>query len=136
MEREFVQFNVAAFSGQRIGIGRKAIDAAAIGELQHISGVVVFPVEDDLAEVNGSQVEEPSPILAILQIEFGLGLVTGGNPDIELGTLGAGFENRIVSIGVGDPSLASLLDYFEEGVVGNPFGLVAEKIFSVPPKIF
>jgi len=44
-------------------------------------------VEDDFAQVAGSEMKEPRPKFAIVEVKFGLGFVAGGNEDIEAGAL-------------------------------------------------
>src|SRR5258706_416624 len=58
MERELVEFDVAALAGQSVRIRGEAIDTAAIGELEDVSGGVAGLVEDDLAQVARAEVEQ------------------------------------------------------------------------------
>ena len=72
------------------------------------------------------------PIFAVFQIELGLGLVAGGNPDIPSCALRTGLLDRIVGIGERNSGLAAFLDDFEEGMVNNPIVLVLEEIAARP----
>jgi hypothetical protein len=120
VQGEFVEFNVAAFAGEGIGVGREAVDAAAVGEFEDVGGEVVAAIEDHFAEVEGGQVDDAGPVFAILEIESGLGFVAGRDPDIEPCVGVAGAADGIIGIGVGDADLAGFLDDFEWGIVGDP----------------
>jgi len=75
VEGEFVELDVTAFASEGIGAGGDAVDAAAVGEVEHLGGDVVFCVEDDCTEIDGVQVEEGSPVFAIFEVEPGCDFV-------------------------------------------------------------
>ena len=61
------------------------------------------------------------------QVEEGLGLVTGGDPNVESGFSGAGFEDGIESIGFGGADLAGFFPEAEDGLILEPAKLGREK---------
>ena len=123
VEGELVNFDMTAFAGKSIGVGGKAVNAPAIGELEDVGGESVFGIKVEVTEIGDGEVEDCCPVLAIFEIEFGLELVAGTDPDVEFGIGGAGFEDRVESVGFGDADLASLLHDFERPGVINPGGL-------------
>ena len=68
MEREFVESDVAAFSGESIRVGGKGIDSPTVGELQNVSGGAGVFVEEHFAQLGGTKVEEPGPIEAVFEL--------------------------------------------------------------------
>jgi len=127
MESEFVEFDVAAFAGECVGIGREAIDAAAIGEFEDASGEVVAAIENDNAQIDGGKIEDFGPGAAVVAIEEGLTLIARADPDIELGIGRADDEDEVKGIGDGGTDLARFLPDFERPIVIDPGGLGREE---------
>jgi hypothetical protein len=70
VQSELVNVHVAAFAGQGIRVGRKAVNAAAVGELQDMSREFVLRVQDNQADVGGGDVEDFGPFLTIFEVEL------------------------------------------------------------------
>ena len=68
MESEFVKGDVATLAGQSVGVGREAVDAAAIGELKSVGGGIGVLVEKDLAQIGGAQVKDFGPVDAVFDL--------------------------------------------------------------------
>jgi hypothetical protein len=128
MEGELVEFDVTALASEGVGIGGDAVDAATIGKFEDAGGNILVVIEDNDAEINGGEVEEVGPVFAVLKVEFGLGFVAGGNPDIEERALPGDEENGVVGVGVGDADLAGFLDDFERGEIEDPVGLEESEV--------
>ncbi len=60
------------------------------------------------------------PVHAIFQVEPGLDVVARGDPDIEAGVCGAGFEHGIERVGLGGADLAGFFHDSEVPRVGDP----------------
>ena len=61
------------------------------------------------------------------QVEEGLGLVRGGDPNVGSGFGGAGFQDGIESMGFGGTELAGLFPEAEDGLILEPAKLGREK---------
>ncbi len=127
VKRKLVHFDVAAFAGEGVGVGGEAVDAAAIGELEDVGAGVFLSIEEELAFVGGEEIEEFGPVAAVFEIEEGLGLVARGDPDVEAGFGGAGFEDGIKGVGFGGTDLAGFFPDAQDGVVHYPFELGGEE---------
>ena len=127
VEGELVDFDMAAFAGEGVGVGGEAMDAAAVGELKDMGGEALNSVEDDEAEVGGGAVEDFGPSEAVFEVEAGLEFVAGGEPDIEAGAGEGGFHDGVEGVGFGGADLARFFPDFERGRVAEPGGLGREE---------
>ena len=93
MEGELVEFDVPAFAREGVRVGGQTMDAAAVCELQNVGGIVLFVVEEDAPKPGGGDVEQPGPLFAVFEVEGGLELVAGADPNIELGLGVTGFKD-------------------------------------------
>jgi hypothetical protein len=117
VEGELVNFNVTAFAGESVWIGREAINAAAVGELEDGSIRVVGGIEDQEAEVGCAEVEELGPFFAVFEVETSLEFVSRSDPDIvaRIGT--AGEEDGMEGVGFCRADLAGFFHDFERVIV-------------------
>jgi hypothetical protein len=105
VEGELVEGNVAAFAGEGVGVGRKGVDAATVGELEGESREAGGGIEEDLTEVDGAAVEEVGPVETILELEASLLLVTGGDVGIEASVFVTDKEDEAEAVGEGESGL-------------------------------
>jgi hypothetical protein len=117
VKRELIDFDMAAFSGERVWVRREAVDSAAVGELEDVGRGIFLFVEVDFAFVGGEQIEELGPVAAVFEVEEGLGFVARGDPDVETCFDGAGFENGIEGVGFRGADLSGFFPEAEDRVV-------------------
>jgi hypothetical protein len=127
MEGEFVDFDVAAFAGQGVGVGGEGVDATAIGELEDVGGEMVLFVQDDETQVLGREVEDSCPFAAVFEIEAGLEIVTGAYPDIEFGFLESDFHDGVEGVCFRSTDLPGFFPDSEVVIVLVPGGLGREE---------
>lgn len=127
MESELVNFDMAAFAGESVGVAGEAINAAAIGKFEDVCRRIIFAVEYDAAKVGGGDVKNFGPVLTILEIELRGELVAGGNPDVEFCTGVTGFEDGIKGVGESGANLTGLLPDAHGPGIGEPIGLSGEE---------
>ncbi len=127
MKSELVELDVAAFSGEGVGIGGEAIDSAPVSELEDVGGEIGLWVEELEAEMGDREVKDFGPFVAVFKVKASLDVVAGGDPDVEPGAVGAGFHDRIECIGFGGTNLAGLLHDSEWPVVTEPSSLSGEE---------
>ncbi len=120
VEGKFVEGDVAAFTGEGVGVGGEGVDAAAIGEFEDVGGGTGIGFEEDFAEVGGADVEEIGPVAAIIELKAGLAKVAGGDKGVEAGVFGADEADEAEAVGVGETGLAGLDADFEWGIVIDP----------------
>ena len=84
VQGELVNFDMAAFAGQGVRVRGQAVNAPSVGELQDMSRELVFRVQDNPADIGSRDVQDSGPLLTIFEVESGLELVPGGDPNIEL----------------------------------------------------
>jgi len=135
MESELVEFDMAAFAGEGVGIGGNAVYRATGKEAEAESGDRGARVEEDLALVEARGLESVGPELAVLEVEAGLEEVAGGDEDI-VGRTGSGhLEDGVQSIGIGGSDLAGFLDDLHGGGIGDP-GELGRYEVAAQKKIF
>ena len=136
MQGELVNFDVAAFAGQGIRVRGQAVNAPSIGELEDMSGELVFRVQDNQADVGGGDVQDSGSLLTIFEVESGLELVPGGDPDVELSVGGAGFHDGVERIGRGAAALAAFLPDAQGIWIVNPFQLSWQEPGALGKNVF
>jgi hypothetical protein len=74
-------------------------------------------------------VEKRGPVFAVFEIQFGLGLVAGRNPDVVFCPGDAGLYNGVIGIDVGNADLPGFFDNSERRNVVEPGDLTRVKVF-------
>jgi len=108
VQGELVEGDVTAFASEGVWVGGKAIDAAAVRELQGESGMAIagFAVEEDFAEVGGALVQDFGPVDAIFEGEFGLGEISGDDIGVEAGVDGADEQDQAEGVAEGEAGIS------------------------------
>ena len=130
VQGEFVEGDMAAFAGQRIWIGGKGIDAAAVGELDDVRGGVGGAVEKELAAIGESDFHEVGPVTAVIELEAGLRLVARRDESVEAGAPGADEKDQAIAITPGEAGLAGFDAELQRGIVFDPEALRFVEVLS------
>jgi hypothetical protein len=130
MEGEFIEFDVAGFAGEGVGIGAEGVDALIIGEADLPSGGAIGR-DGDLTDETDKLIKNAGPVLTLADVEARLNFVAGGEPDVEGWLVGSGFKDGIEGIGVGNADLARFFDDLETGVVVDPTPLVRKEVEGI-----
>lgn len=121
VEGEFVEDAGSAFACLGVYGGGEGVYGGVIGEVEGIGGGFKGVVEDGVGEGRGGEVDGGGEFGAILEEEFGLGMVLGGDPGVEFGGSFGVVEDEGEGGGVGDADLAGFFDKFDFGVIVDPF---------------
>lgn len=124
---EFVEFDMSGSAGWGINAGGEGVDKAAAGKAEDIGADAFVCVEDLKAEVFGGDLEEESPVFAVVEVLASGTLVAGRDPNIESGLKAGDLSDGIEAIGVGEADLAAFFDDFEGAVIVDPALLVREQ---------
>src|SRR5947209_161888 len=101
MQREFVQFHVAALAYNRAWIRRERINASSPGarEHLHLNRVAVAPAQDLRAPTTRGIAQHPRPLLAETDVLPGLHFVSRHHPHIPAWHLRR-LAHTVITIGV------------------------------------
>src|SRR5690606_25334624 len=127
MQGELVENTPAALAGLRIGVARHAVDAPAVGELQHVGGDARFGVDDDLAQIVGRELHRLCERLAVLEEQSRLELVAATHPLVVTHAGGRGALDRGVGRAPRNADLARLFHELEAAFIRHPAPLILEE---------
>jgi hypothetical protein len=110
VQGEFVEDDMPALSREGVGIGGETVDTQTAGELEHIRGEFVLFIEDHLAQISSSQLQNLCPVFAIIQKELCLRVIARRNPHIQPRSFCRHATHRRISRAIGKADLPRLLD--------------------------
>jgi len=105
VESEFIKLDVAGPGSDGVNVGREGIDAFAGGEAKDACLEVLFGIDDAFSQVLGGDMEDGSPLLADLEIEFGGIFILGRDPYVQRDAR-RDFADRVIGVGEGNSDLA------------------------------
>ncbi|MCY1403738.1 hypothetical protein D9M71_189280 [compost metagenome] len=127
VQGELIEDTAAALAGLGVGVARHAVDAVAVGELQHVGRDLVLRIDDDLAQVLGRLVHDACPHLAVFQEEPSLQVIAAAHPLIHPRILCSSALDGGICRGPGQPDLPPFFHELQAAGVGDPATLIRQE---------